>query len=307
MLMENLSICVFQCFQRWVKMVLMKNVTKSEYLFSKSKYCWRKMWEFAFRDGWEKCRYKKSTYLGYLGVPFLSSVSCAETSNPSTKSCPGLSWTSVWSFGLGCFGRCSRRVTSRTSELEVVREGASPLVGTSRGWHCSSGRPVVVSRDRPTRVFAATCRLVDRLRGTFGGCRPDASLELAAAEDWALPAVVREKRVLLGVVPRDPCWVARFRLHSRGRGERSNRRDVPGVARHGFRQWRLWSIQMRPIRLFCVVRFPVGARFIQKKKVEIFCQKWALLMENVEKCGISLRKLCEMDSALWNFGNFGNF
>ena len=30
-------------------------------------------------------------------------------------------------------------------------------------------------------------------------------------------------------------------------------------------------------------------------------------MENVEKCGISLRKLCEMGSALWNFGNFGNF
>ena len=26
-----------------------------------------------------------------------------------------------------------------------------------------------------------------------------------------------------------------------------------------------------------------------------------------EKCGISLRKLCEMGSALWNFGNFGNF
>ncbi len=32
MLMENLSICVFESFQRWVKMVLMKNVTKSEYL-----------------------------------------------------------------------------------------------------------------------------------------------------------------------------------------------------------------------------------------------------------------------------------
>ena len=58
MLMENLSICVFQSFQRWVKMVLMKNVTKSEYLFSKSEYCWRKMWEFAFRDGWEYCWWK---------------------------------------------------------------------------------------------------------------------------------------------------------------------------------------------------------------------------------------------------------
>ena len=32
MLMENLSICVFQSFQRWVKMVLMENVTKCEYL-----------------------------------------------------------------------------------------------------------------------------------------------------------------------------------------------------------------------------------------------------------------------------------
>ena len=32
MLMENLSICVFESFQRWVKMVLMENVTKSEHL-----------------------------------------------------------------------------------------------------------------------------------------------------------------------------------------------------------------------------------------------------------------------------------
>ncbi len=48
MLMENLSICVFASFQRWVKMVLMKNVTKSEYLFSKTEYCWRKMRAFVF-------------------------------------------------------------------------------------------------------------------------------------------------------------------------------------------------------------------------------------------------------------------
>ena len=51
MLMENLSICVFQSFQRWVKMVLMKNVTKSEYLFSKMSIvdgkC-DKIWAFTF-------------------------------------------------------------------------------------------------------------------------------------------------------------------------------------------------------------------------------------------------------------------